>query len=207
MRKMGYEHVFFVDDFDTAADLLKRLETDLVIYKLNPEYSLGTLKALFQKNKTPVLYIADSGKEILTYEALPNLLILLRKPLNTLTFRSAIEIYFKSLEETRKKYLINFKKDFDNLELDISRINWIRIDGNYSFIHTQDENHTLRMSMKEIMNLLPEELFVRVHRSYAIRIKKINSINLKEKTVNIDGKLIPLGRKYKKDLMERLKII
>lgn len=200
LRKLGYEHIFFVDDLEAVADLFRRLEIDLIIFKLNTGFSLVKIKALFNRIDIPILYLADCDIENIQYEQLPHLYLLLRKPYNTLTLRSAIEIFFQKLENEKASY-------FGELNLHDTDINWIKIDGNYALICTTHKNHSLRMSMKEILQILPDDIFLRVHRSYTINLQKIGNINLKNKTIIIDEQVIPLGRKYKKELMDRLKVL
>ena len=61
---------------------------------------------------------------------------------------------------------------------------------------------TARLSMKAIMEELPEGLFVRVHRSYIIPVNKVKTIQ--NKTVTIESFVIPVGDTYKDDILKYL---
>ena len=54
------------------------------------------------------------------------------------------------------------------------------------------------MNLKHIQHLLPENEFIRVHKSYVISISKL-SLFTKEYIV-IAGKTLPIGRVYAKNL-------
>ncbi len=54
-------------------------------------------------------------------------------------------------------------------------------------------------------NQLPENMFMRVHRSYIVNIEQIT--NLDGNMLIVSKKLLPIGKSHKKELMERLNII
>ena len=49
-----------------------------------------------------------------------------------------------------------------------------------------------------------KQLFMKVHRSYIVNIKKIQDIQ--DNSILINGKVIPISRSHKSDLMQRLKL-
>ena len=59
--------------------------------------------------------------------------------------------------------------------------------------------------MKSIESKLPADQFVRVHRSYIVRIDQIDAIE--DKTVSVGKKIIPVGGTYRDSLMNRLNLI
>ena len=60
---------------------------------------------------------------------------------------------------------------------------------------------TFKMSTHEIEDLLPANLFKRIHRSYIVSINKIESYNAE--MVEVNGVSIPIGRGYR-DIIENL---
>lgn len=68
----------------------------------------------------------------------------------------------------------------------------------YTFLHTAREKHVMKRSLKATAALFPAGYFVQVHKSYMvasnhIRLKKGNALLINEV-------LIPVGRRYKKNL-------
>ena len=57
------------------------------------------------------------------------------------------------------------------------------------------------MSIHEIEDLLPQNLFKRIHRSFIVSLNKIESYTAK--IVEVNGISIPIGRGYR-DMMENL---
>ena len=71
----------------------------------------------------------------------------------------------------------------------------------YIKIHTTDGKIVLTlMRMKKILEKLPSNEFIRVHRSFAVSISNISSI--RNQTIFIGYTKIPVGTKYKKQIQD-----
>lgn len=77
----------------------------------------------------------------------------------------------------------------------------------YITINTVDENYTVRINMKEIQKFLPEKDFVRIHKSFIVRMDKIFSIKYTSLIIEGSMKEIPVGNFYRKDLYSRLNML
>jgi len=210
LMKLGHLQNRIVSDFNEAESLLRKEYFDLIICKVSSSISdtMSFLNRILANKNTPVVYIVEKENEDL-YEKdnLPNLYSFLIHPFNTLTFRSVIEIYFKDLKEKRRKGTLLIHKGSNHAEASFDQILWIRSEGNYCNIGTNNKVYSLRTTIKSMMEKLPESSFVQVHRSSIINFRKIENVNFKDKNVVVKGKDIPIGRKYKKGLLEKLNII
>lgn len=73
----------------------------------------------------------------------------------------------------------------------------------YIQIHLADKSKIVaRLSMKGILEKLPEKDFVRVHRSYIIPVKKVKTIV--NKNIQIENFIIPIGDTYKEEIQKLL---
>ncbi len=67
---------------------------------------------------------------------------------------------------------------------------------NYIQIHTIDSKHMTYLTLKEFIEYLPTETFIRVHRSFVINIKYVKVIE--RNRVGLEGGMyLPLGENYK----------
>lgn len=73
--------------------------------------------------------------------------------------------------------------------------------GAYVKFYLPDKNITALSSLQNLENDLPKNLFLRVHKSYIVSIKNIESYNGNE--IEIAGIKIPVSKTYKEDV-ERL---
>ncbi len=76
---------------------------------------------------------------------------------------------------------------------------WMKGDGNYTTLVTRDNVYSLRNILKEFETVLPEYDFIRIHKSYIVRLDEIITINPREVTVGKDK--VPVGRTYFQNLL------
>jgi DNA-binding LytR/AlgR family response regulator len=71
----------------------------------------------------------------------------------------------------------------------------------YIQIHLNSKTKIVaRLSMKSILEKLPDTLFLRVHRSYIIPLKKVKAIV--NKNIQIEDFIIPIGDTYKEEVIK-----
>lgn len=88
-----------------------------------------------------------------------------------------------------------YKVDFDN-------ILYIKAEGNYISIKTNEKNYIVRETMKAIEKQLPINLFVRVNKSYIVSIQKIDRVY--GNTIVIADEDISIGKIFKMRFMDIL---
>ena len=91
------------------------------------------------------------------------------------------------------------------VKIDIATINIIEAKGDYIQLRTADGNFTVYSTLKKIIDKLPMDLFLKVHRSFVINTKKI--IDIEDNSVLIGKDVIPVSRSNKSELMRRLNLL
>ncbi len=84
-------------------------------------------------------------------------------------------------------------------QISIQNIKYIESDGNYVTFHTTKRSILARYKISEVKELLPQQLFVRIQRSYIVAIKHIETV--KKHCVVIDGIEIPISSKYREGFL------
>jgi DNA-binding LytR/AlgR family response regulator len=84
-------------------------------------------------------------------------------------------------------------------QLFIQNIKYIESDGNYVTFHTDKRPILARYKLSEVVELLPKEYFLRIHRSYIVAIKHIETV--KKHCAIIDSKEIPISRNYRDEFI------
>ena len=102
-------------------------------------------------------------------------------------------------EEVKDYLFVNVNKK--KVKILFSEIVYIESQREYIKIVTTKKEYISKMSTNEIEELLPANLFKRIHRSYIISIKKIESYTAE--SVDVNGVSIPIGRGYR-DVIENL---
>ena len=97
------------------------------------------------------------------------------------------------------------KEDSLYVNIPLHDIMYIEALGDYVSIHLTDKKHTVLTTMKAIENRLPPDRFSRVHRSFIVPVDRIS--NLDGNMLIVEKKLIPIGKSYRKSLMDKLNIV
>ncbi|QRM88836.1 response regulator [Lacinutrix sp. WUR7] len=91
------------------------------------------------------------------------------------------------------------------IKIDIPSIYLVEAKGDYIQVKTEDKNYTVHSTLKKIEDKLPDDLFLKVHRSYIINIQKI--IDIEDNSVLIKKDVIPVSRSNRPELMKRLNLL
>jgi DNA-binding LytR/AlgR family response regulator len=97
---------------------------------------------------------------------------------------------------------IFIKQDSRLLKILFSHIRYIEAEKDFSMVFLEDRKILAGMHLKLFESMLPDSLFMRVHRSFIINVDKINSIN--GNTVELAKIAIPIGAAYKENLLRKL---
>jgi len=99
---------------------------------------------------------------------------------------------------------IFIKSDGKLVRLSLYDILYIECLGDYLKYITGNKNYVTYATIKSVEERMNKQLFMKVHRSYIVNIKKIQDIQ--DNSILINGKVIPISRAHKSDLMQRLKL-
>ncbi|HKH62689.1 MAG TPA: LytTR family DNA-binding domain-containing protein [Flavitalea sp.] len=190
-----------------ASDYLRHHDTNLIFLDIHLPKLKGVafLKTLVH---SPAVIITTAYHQYAVEGFNLNVTDYLLKPFDFERFLVAVT-KVKSSQTERQK--INENEDVkDHLFLNInkkkvkilfSEIVYIESQREYIKIVTTKKEYISKMSTNEIEELLPANLFKRIHRSYIISIKKIESYTAE--LVDVNGVSIPIGRGYR-DVIENL---
>lgn len=109
--------------------------------------------------------------------------------------------YLNKQEISSNQYLF-VRADYSLVKIALSDIIYIEGLDNYLKIHLLNNKPLIaRMSMKAVMDKLPENDFLRVHRSYIVSFSKVNFV--RNKIIHIADVEIPIGTNYNDVVAER----
>jgi len=97
------------------------------------------------------------------------------------------------------------KSDGRLMKVHLDQIEWIEAQRDYVLIHTPQQDYFIHSTMKRLSDRLSPSDFIRVHRSFIVRMDKIEDIE--DGSIVIGKKVIPVGASYKDDLLARLNML
>ena len=125
----------------------------------------------------------------------------LLKPLNIDRFDNAIRKVLtnnKLNEIEEDKEFLMVRSHLKNKKVSLKEIKWVEAFGDYVKIITDKEKVIALSTMKSISDKLPNDRFLRIHRSYIVNLNKIEKFGCT--SVEIDEHQIPMSRKQKPKL-------
>lgn len=148
------------------------------------------------KNPPAVIFTtAFSEFAVVSYEL--EAIDYLIKPITEERFNKSLEKLFKqqskSVEE--KVDYTYFKVSGKLVKVPHASILYAQSIKDYLMLYTQNGNFIVHMTMKYLSELLPEELFIRVHRSFLVNRFFISSIG--KARIEIGENEIPIGESYR----------
>ncbi|MEL6863524.1 MAG: response regulator transcription factor [Bacteroidota bacterium] len=222
--KLGYKLVKTVDNSEEALDLIKAKHPDVVLVDLyieGPYDGIQLAKVLSNKHIPFIFFTASNDLDLYRRAASLKPQAYLVKPFDQLTLQAALErVVEMGEQETGQSHRAEtwndsqllrdsfFIKSHNQLEkVALMEINWIHSEGNYCIIQTSKRKFVIKISLTRIKQKFPPELFVQIHRSYVVQVQQIQHIDISNNELQLEDQILPIGRKYKSDLLTRLNLL
>ena len=114
--------------------------------------------------------------------------------------------YINTLENKQLVQSFFFiRQDGRNVKVDLHNILYIEARKNYTRLVMTDRSAMVLITLKQWENILPSDLFCRVHRGYIVSIERILSFD--NKFVYLPGMNIAIGEQYKNALPSTVTIV
>ncbi len=193
-----------------ALDYLNTNEVDLIFLDLNMPKLKGFdfLKTLSAPPKV-IVTTAYSEFALEGYEL--NVTDYLLKPFSFERFLKAVNKATGTFEaksvvqksDQSKSTTIFLKADKKYTQVNVNDILYLESVGNYAKVILKDEVVTVREKISDLLESLPAEGFIQVHKSYAVATHHIHSIE--GNRIFIDEHTVPIGKVYKMNVDQLLK--
>lgn len=193
-----------------AAGFLVANEVDLIFLDVEMPGMSG-LELLKTLQNPPHIILISSQNEYAVEAFAFNVTDYLLKPIDdysrfvkaVLRIRSIIE-KSKSHNYGGRRYVF-IKEDHRLVKIDLENICFVQAYGDYIKINTREKTHLIYDNLKEIKEKLPALDFMQVHRSFVVRIDKIDSLDAS--VLKVNDQLIPVSRSYKKEVLNRINML
>ncbi|MBX2942089.1 MAG: response regulator [Cyclobacteriaceae bacterium] len=97
------------------------------------------------------------------------------------------------------------KKDQQLIGLNPKDIFWVEAYDNYAYVQLENDRYLLTHTLKAVEDKLVNQQFFRIHKSYLINLSLITTIQ--EGYAFIDHLRVPIGKSYRKDLLNALTVL
>lgn len=199
----GLEIVDTCNSAMEAMEVLKRQEVDLMFLDINMPRLTG-LEFLELLEHPPLTILTTAYSEFALDGFRLNVVDYLLKPYTFQRFLAAVQ---KAQSLFKSQLLLRENESSKKMDMYIrqndsyKRINWqdiLFVEGmqNYVKLYLKDREYIIHQTMTSLEGTLPKDNFFRIHNSFLVHVKHIDSIS--GSRVFIKGKELPIS-KYRKD--------
>ena len=216
MEEAGLELAGECGNADAAFDLIARARPDVLLVDIAlPGIHNGiTLAARVREElKIPHIFTTSfSQDDIIKQAVATHPSGYLRKPVDAVNLKAAVEIALHGdgnspfPKQAPLENALVFTRVGDKLvRIHTRDLLMVRADGeNYISLVFEKKELSCRTTLKEFCSQLPPS-FVQVHRGYVINLDHLDAFNEREQTLSLKGRTAPVGRNYRKLLMETIR--
>ena len=190
-----------------AMEILRLKHIDLMFLDIKmPQFDgLSFIRSL---QKPPKVILTTAYREYALEGYDLNVVDYLLKPIPFERFVKAIDRYYEQRTEASaavlqaepaqavRELFIYLKADKKTIKVYMKDIFYIESLKDYVVIHKRDAKIIAREKISRLEDALPQEMFLRVHRSYIVSVPKITAITAE--SVEIGKIEIPIARNYRK---------
>ena len=207
--KEGFDVIGQSSKIGQAYFEIDELKPDLVMLDITLEdgdngIQLG--KKLNAKLNIPFIYLSSHSDSSTVKEASKtNPAAYLLKPFRSKDLKVSIDMAMIELETIEAKSFSEFlfvKKGKKWVKINVHNIRYAKADDSYTEIFTTDEKFLISQSLKKVEIKLDPSDFRRTHRSYLVNLSMIEGID--EDSLIIGEDLIPIGKTYRKEVLDSL---
>ncbi|MCB0522578.1 MAG: response regulator transcription factor [Lewinellaceae bacterium] len=218
LRRIGVGNIRTANSYRSAVELFREYKPDVALLdiELGEERSgLDVARYIKSESNTPFLFITSNYTSKM-YEQAKELgpRAFIGREMNELSLRQAIELATGHLDGDASQegkagsgedFYVKFGSQLKKIHL--ADILWVEVDGRYSLIKTADGKKTLvNTPLRETVLKLPQDRFVRVHKSFVVNLDKVSSVDIGNDIAIVAGEEIPIGRNFKKAFSNRMRL-
>ncbi|WP_296703928.1 LytTR family DNA-binding domain-containing protein [Algoriphagus sp.] len=207
LRQFVSDHpdLILTEEYKDALEAIRGLESnpaDLLFLDINmPKLSgINFYKTLITK---PQVIFTTAYPEFALEGFELNAVDYLMKPIPFDRFLQAIHKVKERLKTQKESpEYIMLKVDKKLYRTVFSDILFFEAFGDYAKVYLESQVLIITSTMKKMEAELPEELFVRTHKSFIINTSKVDFIEGNQ--IKIGGRMIPIGMRYRENLLKQL---
>jgi DNA-binding LytR/AlgR family response regulator len=229
LKKLGYNVVGAAATGEQAVKLAMETQPDIILMDIMLKGEMNGIEAATQirtETNIPVIFLtAYADESTLNRAKVTQPYGYIIKPFKEIDIHTSIEMaLYKHKKEAEvlkerdllfnlvegqgaTKDLLFVKSNSRLVKLKMSDIYYVEALKDYVVINTLNTRYTIHSTMKDIEAKLQDNDFLRVHRSFIVRIDKIVAIEQPNLILENDKKVIPIGGSYKDDLAKRLNLV
>ncbi len=213
LEEMGHTVLDICISGKEAYTALNSHKIDLILLDINLKGEINGIdiaESINEKYKTPFIFLTSHSDDATVKEAIsknPDGYVV--KPFEKADLFTAISLCMHKKGNDQSNHNVITEKDHffikdgtTYVKLPYENIRFLRSSGNYVDVHCCEGKHTVRSTIKDLKENLPENKFIQIHKSIIINSHFLDSFN--SNSAFIGKEELSIGRAYKDNLKNLL---
>lgn len=224
LNSLGYEVIGIIPRGEEALLHLKENQPDIVLMDINLKGKIDGIETALlmqQEYDIPIIYLtANADKVNFDRAKATHPYAFISKPFKKLDLQRAVELTVTRIlnekSEDKDSSLKNgippvisdciyVRYQEKMVKVPIQEIFYVEAERNYCRIHTKEKEYLQVMTLKDMEEKLPQNHFLRIHRSYIVNLSKIDEIA--NDHIVVQRKTIPISKTLRSELLKHLQTL
>lgn len=221
IQDTGYRVAGRVDNSADALEFMLMYQPDLVLMDIDIKGNMSGIEIAEKLGhlEIPTLFITSYGDEK-TYQRAQQTGAIgyLVKPIAPYTLRTAIKSVINNITKLSTlsneddsaflgKESLYFRRRSVYQKVTTEEISYVKANGDYTAIYSHGKEYSATTRFRDFIELLPQDYFLQIHRSIMINMNKITSIDITGSQIWVDNVCLPVSRRLRKQIFERINVI
>lgn len=227
LKKLGYNVIGAATTGAKAIEMALELQPDIILMDIMLKGDINGIRAtkrIQTRANIPVIYLtAYADENTLERAKVTQPYGYIIKPFKEIDLQTSIEMalykhkkQLEILDDRDRLYSIVNNESVDYIfvknntqlvKLKAEDVLYIEALKDYVNIVTRDKKYMIHSTMKAINEKMPSRDYVRIHRSYIVRMNKISKIDHTDLYMEDIEKAFPIGGSYRADLLRKINLI
>lgn len=225
LSNLGYEIIGISTHAEDALKIIETNRPDVILMDIILSGKMNGIDAahlVLERHQIPVIFLTSNTDDATFNRALSaKPFAFITKPFQSIDLERTLQMTFQRIAVEQESEPLPEKTDHvsamdDRLfirhkdqmvKVIFAEILFAEADRSYCKLHTPENTYLLSVPLRNLEAQLPLENFVRTHRSFVVNLDKIDAISEYHEFLTIQSHQIPISRRLKEQVMQRIKMI
>lgn len=223
LKEAGFWHIGTADNAADAYEMVSEVRPDFMLVDVNIKGSIDGIelvKRLLQIEPELLIIFVTSYQDERTFKRASKTapIAFLPKPIDEEQILRTLELLInkisikpsdQSISEITESFTdrsVFLKSNHALVKIKLSDIQFIEVNNRECIIYSGSNWYTIRRSLSELEEKLPQGLLTKVHRSFLVNLKYMDSYDTLRNRIIIKEHEIPVSKAYKGEVLSSLEM-
>lgn len=223
LKEAGYWHIGTADNATEAIEMVSAVRPDFMLVDVNIKGSIDGIelvnKLLLLDPELLIIYVTSYQDERTFKRASQTAPVaFLPKPIDEEQILRTLELLINKISINKKDdsssevsdaftdRSVFLKSNHSLVKVKLTDVQFIEVKNRDCIIHSGQHIYTIRRSLSELEEKLPQGLLTKVHRSFLVNLSFMDSYDTLKNRILIGDQEIPVSKAYKGEVLSSLEM-